>query len=66
MNTIKTAKFIKENADFGIIVPVFKKEIKADQEIRQATLFCSALGCYEAFINGQRVGDFIMAPGWTT
>ena len=61
---IKNAKFIKENGNFGTVVPVFSKTIQLDKVVSKATLYCSALGCYEAFINGQRVGDFIMAPGW--
>jgi hypothetical protein len=32
MNTIKNAKFIKENADFGTVVPVFIKAIKPEKE----------------------------------
>lgn len=31
----------------------------------RATLYVSALGLYEVHINGQRVGDDVMAPGWT-
>lgn len=48
MNTIKNAKFIKENADFGTVVPVFIKAIKPEKAIGKATLFCSALGSYES------------------
>ncbi|KAH7309904.1 alfa-L-rhamnosidase [Stachybotrys elegans] len=32
----------------------------------RARLYITALGVYEAFINGQRVGDEYMAPGWTS
>lgn len=31
-----------------------------------ARLYVSSLGLYEAYINGQRVGDHQMAPGWTS
>ncbi|MBO5463034.1 MAG: alpha-L-rhamnosidase N-terminal domain-containing protein [Clostridia bacterium] len=58
MNTIKNAEFNKENADFGTVVPVFIKAIKPEKAIGKATLFCSALGSYEAYINGKRIGDF--------
>ncbi|KAG4440630.1 hypothetical protein IFR05_003889 [Cadophora sp. M221] len=34
--------------------------------IDQARLYITAQGVYEAEINGQRVGDFFMAPGWTS
>lgn len=36
----------------------------AERPVR-ATLYVTALGLYEAYINGQRVGDDVMAPGWT-
>ena len=35
------------------------------QAIRQATLYVSGLGMYEAFINGQKVGDDVLAPAPT-
>ena len=66
MKTIKDAKFIRQAADFGDIRPVFKKVIWLDKPVRKATLFCSALGYYEAYLNGSRVGKFIFAPGWTS
>ncbi|MGB3336688.1 MAG: family 78 glycoside hydrolase catalytic domain [Devosia sp.] len=31
----------------------------------RATLYVTALGLYEAYLNGTRVGDDVMAPGWT-
>ena len=31
-------------------------------KVRQATLYISGLGLYECFINGQRVGDQVLAP----
>lgn len=33
--------------------------------VRRARLYASALGVYEARLNGQRVGDALLAPGWT-
>ena len=35
------------------------------QYIRQATLYVSGLGMYEAFINGQKIGDDVLAPAPT-
>ncbi|MCI8361266.1 MAG: family 78 glycoside hydrolase catalytic domain [Clostridiales bacterium] len=37
----------------------------ADKEIVRAKIFSSALGVYEMYVNGQRVGDEYFAPGWT-
>lgn len=36
----------------------------AGQPVR-ATLYVTALGLYEAYINGTRIGEDVMAPGWT-
>ena len=33
--------------------------------IRSARLYATALGAYEIFLNGHRVGDQVLAPGWT-
>ena len=33
--------------------------------VAQARLYATALGVYEASINGRRVGDDLLAPGWT-
>jgi alpha-L-rhamnosidase len=45
-------------------VPVFRRRFTANAPAR-ATLGITALGVYEAVLNGRRVGQFIMAPGWT-
>jgi alpha-L-rhamnosidase len=34
--------------------------------IAQARLYITAQGVYEAEINGNKVGDYFLAPGWTT
>ena len=62
---IKEAKFISGEADWKLICPKFKKEFVISKEIKQAILQISALGVYEARINGKRVGDLLMMPGWT-
>ena len=42
----------------------FRKAFSA-ADIRKARLYITACGLYEARLNGQRVGDFILAPGIT-
>ncbi len=37
----------------------------AGSAVRQATLYVTALGLYECRLNGQRVGDHVLAPDWT-
>lgn len=45
-------------------VDCFRKDFEAG-EIEKARLYITACGLYEAKINGQRVGNFVMAPGYT-
>lgn len=60
------AKWIRPVADTGDAAPVYGKTFRLPGEIREAKLFLTALGVYEAELNGKRVGDFVLAPGWTT
>lgn len=48
-------------------VDLFKKKFSLDAsaKVRKARLYVTACGDYEARINGQRVGDFVLAPGIT-
>ena len=45
--------------------PLFRKELTVNGQIRRARLYISGLGHYEASLNGDRVGDDLLAPGWT-
>lgn len=60
------AKWIKPDADFGEVVPLFFKKFSAKKSIETATLTVTAQGVYEAMINGARVSSYVLAPGWTT
>ena len=42
-----------------------RKEFVVGSEIRRATVYVTALGLYELRLNGQRVGDQLLAPEWT-
>jgi len=43
----------------------YRKEFAAAKTVRRATVYATALGIYELYVNGQRVGDAWFAPGWT-
>jgi hypothetical protein len=45
--------------------PVFRREFAIVKPIRRATVFVCGLGHYELRLNGQRVGDSVIDPGWT-
>lgn len=46
--------------------PLFRKDFSVNKAVASAALFITARGVYEATLNGKRVGDFVMAPGWTS
>ena len=59
------ADWIHPSYNMGKVCPLFRKDFYIDKQVESAFLYITARGVYEATLNGQRVGDFIMAPGWT-
>jgi len=45
--------------------PLFRKPFPLAKDVVRARLFISGLGYYEASLNGERVGDRVLDPGWT-
>jgi alpha-L-rhamnosidase len=43
----------------------YRKEFRAAKPVKRATIYATALGVYELYLNGRRVGDAYFAPGWT-
>ncbi len=43
----------------------FRKEFTAGKKIKRATLYISGLGMYEAYLNGKKIGDQVLAPSPT-
>ena len=54
-------------ADRAAPAPYLRREMElvAGSAVRSARLFVTALGIYEFFVNGQRVGHDVFRPGWT-
>lgn len=46
-------------------LPYVRREFRVEKPVRSARLHASALGMYEPWLNGERVGDAWLAPGWT-
>ncbi len=46
--------------------PLFRKEFASNKKIASATAYITAHGIYEAMINGHRVGEAYLTPGWTS
>jgi len=45
--------------------PYLRKTFFVGARVNRARLYATALGLYEARLNGQRIGDIQLAPGWT-
>ena len=63
---IKGSNWITVSQDTGDVCPVFRRKWTNEKAIKKAEMEITALGVYEAEINGQRVSDFVLAPGWTS
>ena len=63
-------KWIGPAQSMGDVCPVFAREFsKGDfpgKEVESVQLQVTALGVYEAQLNGKRIGDYVLAPGWTS
>ncbi|MGB6974013.1 MAG: family 78 glycoside hydrolase catalytic domain [Terracidiphilus sp.] len=46
-------------------VKALRHDFAVDKPVRSARLYATAMGMYEMHLNGRRVGDQVMAPGWT-
>lgn len=47
------------------VLPLLRKNFAVSKPVKRATAFITGLGQYELHINGNKVGDQFMAPGWT-
>lgn len=45
--------------------PLFRKDFTVDKPVKSARLYATARGYYEFSLNGEKVGDQYLAPGWT-
>ena len=62
---IQNASWITMDGAGSTVVPVFRKKFSCNKPVRTATLEVTCDGVYEALMNGRRIGEFILAPGWT-
>ncbi len=63
-----TAQTPRDTTEDGIVLPpppFLRKTFTIAKPIRRATLFATARGVYELRLNGSKVSDELMAPGWT-
>lgn len=46
-------------------LPLFRHRFRIEKDIKRATAFVCGLGFYEFRLNGNKVGDLVIDPGWT-
>ena len=65
-----TASFVGPDWDEDLSqpqpAPLLRREFNLRSSVRSARLYITALGVYEAYLNGKLIGDHVMAPGWTS
>ena len=63
---IRSAKWITSPRDAGAAAFTYSKCFALSKKIKKATLYASAMGVYAPYLNSRRVGDAVLAPGWTS
>lgn len=48
------------------LAPLFRKEFVLEKAVEKARLYITGLGYYEAYLNGNRVGNSVLDPAWTS
>ncbi len=48
-----------------IPAPHFRKTFRSEKNIARARLYISGLGYHEVYLNGEKVSDYRLEPGWT-
>jgi alpha-L-rhamnosidase len=59
------AEWITANSAVSTSTPLLRGQFALTKKIHSARVYASALGLYELTLNGQKVGDQFLAPGWT-
>jgi alpha-L-rhamnosidase len=63
------AKWIESTSEADTVngpALLFRKEFSSAKKISTATVFIVVHGMYNAFINGSKMGDGFLTPGWTS
>lgn len=55
----------QEWGELKAIQPLLRKEFTARKKVKQAILFASGVGHFEVSLNGKKIGDHFLDPGWS-
>ena len=61
----KKASWISPDFLSEDLCPKYKKEFFCKKSIKSSKLYVTAHGVYTVHLNGKRVGNYVLAPGWT-
>ncbi|HTJ10479.1 MAG TPA: family 78 glycoside hydrolase catalytic domain [Dinghuibacter sp.] len=64
-----TASWIEPGYDEDPVMrpsPLFRKAFNLHKTVKTAIAYITSHGMYEAYLNGKRIGDACLAPGWTS
>ena len=65
-----TARWIGPAPSMGDSLPTpspwLRRAFRVNGSFRSARVYVTSLGLYELYLNGQRVGDQLFTPGWTS
>ena len=65
MNPIFSANWIKAKRSNKLAATDFLRSFVLDGSVAKAELFVTAHGTFLPFLNGRRIGEDVLAPGWT-
>ncbi len=57
---------LKEDTARSNPCPMLRKEFDVKGNVRSARAYITSHGLYEMYLNGRRVGDEVLTPGWTS
>lgn len=63
-----TGRWIEPVQDTVLNIPamLLRRKVNLPKEVERARAYVTAHGLYEFYVNGQRVGDQLFTPGWTS
>ena len=62
MNNMELGNWITNNTNKPFVA---KKEIEVKGSVKAAVVCVTGLGQFNFYIDGDKVSDFVLAPGWT-
>ena len=57
---------LTEDAKKSNPCPMLRREFAVRGEVKSARAYVTSHGLYEMYLNGERVGDQVLTPGWTS